>query len=106
MPDTPPKNPLELIIPAPKNGKTTPLLDKICHRWFAPVVFPEADKLIPGKATVTPRMGNFPCAKGACMLWNDEKLECWDVSAARGLAQSGEYHYAMANDVSIPEAGS
>lgn len=104
LPSTPSKNPLPLIIPAPSQGPS-PALDKVCHRFYAPVVFPEADKLVPGKATVTPRLGNFPCVKEACMLWNAEKSECWDVSAARGLALSGEYAYNKMNDVHIQEGG-
>ncbi len=93
-----------LIIPVPVTPPVPPGT-KNCHRFFAPVVFPEPDKLDPRKANITPRLGNFGCIKANCMLWNEEAGECWDVSAARGLAQSGEYAYAMRNDVTIPDGG-
>lgn len=97
------------------NGKTTPLgiitpaphdEPKACHKFFAPVVIPEMDRLTPNKMNVTPRLGNFPCLRDKCMLWNADKLECWDVTAARGLSLAGEYAFNMMNDVHIEGKGS
>ncbi len=72
-----------------------------CHRFFAPVVFPEPDRIDPRKANITPRLGNFPCIRDRCMMWNSEAGECWDVSAAKGQALAGQYAYNKINDVHI-----
>jgi len=75
-----------------------------CHRFFAPVVFPEPDKLDPRRANIIPRMGNFPCIREKCMMWNSVAGECWDVTAAKGQALAGELAYAKLNDVHVPDA--
>lgn len=93
-----------LIIPAPVEKPPERTL-KTCHRFFAPVVLPEMDPLNPRKVNVTPRLGNFPCIEGRCALWNAEKSECWDVSAARGQATAGEYAFNLMNDVHIENGG-
>jgi len=91
------KGPSDIILPiAPKEN-----IEKTCHRFFAPIVFPEPDHLQPGKFSVMPRMGNFPCIRAKCMLWNAEKAECFDVTAARGQGLAGEYAYAKMNNVAI-----
>lgn len=97
----------QIIVP-PKPVEQDPAV-LTCHRFFAPVVVPEPTAYAPNGqvtgVTIMPRMGNFPCIKGKCMLWNDEKSECWDRTAAKGLALMGEFAYAKLNDVTIDGGG-
>jgi hypothetical protein len=76
-----------------------------CHRFFAPVVFPEPDKLQPNRMNITPRMGNFACIKDKCMLWNAEDKECWDVTSAKSQKVQAEYAFNKMNDVHLENGG-
>lgn len=72
-----------------------------CHRFFAPVVFPQADPIVPNKVIIDPKMGNFNCVKDKCMLWNKEDRECYDVTAAKAQKVTAEYAFNKMNDVHI-----
>lgn len=76
-----------------------------CHRFFAPVVFPEPDKLDPRKANITPRLGNFECVGAKCTLWNVEAQECRDVTNSKSSQILADYAYSKMNDVHIQEGG-
>jgi hypothetical protein len=91
----------EIIIPPPKDAVPV----KTCHRFFAPVVFPEPDRIDPRKANITPRLGNFDCIGVRCTLWNDEAKECRDVTDSKSRATIAEYAYNKTNDVHIQNAG-
>ncbi len=91
------------IIKPPKDGQ---IVDLVCHRFYAPVVFPEPDKLDPRKANITPRLGNFPCCRDKCTLWNVDAKECRDVTDSKSRAIMAEYAFAKLNDVHIAEGGS
>jgi len=90
-----------LVLP-PKIEKEPALT---CHRFFAPVVFPEPDKLDPRKVNVMPRMGNFPCMKDKCTLWNTEANECYDKTSAKAFSVIAEYAFNKMNDVHIQGGG-
>lgn len=76
-----------------------------CHRFFAPVVFPEPDALDPRKVRISPKMGNFDCIKARCTLWNAEKAECYDVTGIKAQILMSEYAFNKMNDVHIQEGG-
>ncbi len=76
-----------------------------CHRMYAPVVFPEPDKLDPRKANITPRLGSFNCLGGACTLWNAEAQECRDVTDSKSRAMIAEYAFNKINDVHVESGG-
>lgn len=77
-----------------------------CHRFYAPVVFPEPDRLDPRKANITPRLGNFNCIGDKCTLWNKEAQECRDVTDSKSRAMIADYCYGKMNDVHISEGAS
>lgn len=72
-----------------------------CHRFFAPVVYPEQDPLVPNKVTITPKLGNFNCLKTKCMLWNAADKECYDVTNAKSQKIMAEYSFNKMNDVHV-----
>ncbi len=76
-----------------------------CHRFYAPVVFPEPDKVVPNRVNINPKMGNFPCIRENCMLWNAKANECYDVTAAKSQAILAEYAFNKINDVHIEQGG-
>lgn len=94
------KTPLILVPPA--LVKTEPQL--ICHRFFTPIAVPEPDALRPNTFNITPRMGNFPCSKDKCTLWNAVAQECRDVTNSKSWETMAEYAYAMRNDSHIEGA--
>ncbi len=94
--------PLDIVLPPP----VTPQTELTCHRFFAPVVIPEPDPLNPRNLNIRPRMGNFPCIKEKCMLWNPEGAECWDRTQAKALSLLGQFAFNKMNDVSIDNGGS
>lgn len=69
--------------------QTPPPADLICHRFFVPMALQAATgaKNLAGQAEmkVVPQIGNFPCIKAACMLWNSDRSECFDKTQARAL---------------------
>jgi len=77
----------------------------LCHRFFAPVVFPEQNPLNPKEVNITPRLGNFVCKKEVCTLWNKEQGECWDVTTAKSQRTIAEYAFNKINDVHIENGG-
>lgn len=95
------KEPL-LIVPQPKIEEK-PVLT--CHRFYAPVVFPENDRIDPRKMNITPRLGNFSCIGAKCTLWNPEALECRDVTDSKSRAIIAQYAFNKINDVHIETGG-
>jgi|SRR5579871_1892783 len=87
----------ELIVPP----TVTPGGDLWCHRFYVGLALPQADKLDPRRATVTPQVANFNCVKEKCMLWNDADKECWEKTAFKAQALQGEWAHAQRNDVLI-----
>lgn len=77
----------------------------MCHRFYAPVVFPEPDRLDARKMNITPRLGNFTCIGDKCTLWNIEAAECRDVTDSKSRATIAEYAFAKRNDVHIADGG-
>lgn len=102
MPNGQSSEPL-IIVPAPKIDEK-PVLT--CHRFYAPVVFPEQDALNPRKMNITPRLANFNCVTIKCMLWNPEAQECRDVTDSKSRAIIAQYAYNKMNDVAIESGGS
>jgi hypothetical protein len=76
-----------------------------CHRFFAPVVFPEPDPMVPNRVNINPRLGNFPCIKDKCSLWNPVDSECYDVTTAKSHKTMAEYAFNKMNDVHIQDGG-
>ncbi len=77
----------KLVVPPalPNASKEeTPAL--MCHKFFVPFVLQQQDNRISQKINVIPNIGNFPCIKEKCMLWNAEKSECYDVTQAKALS--------------------
>lgn len=107
MTDKPKGPPSDLILPKPTFPPMPNDPGKTCHKFFVPVFFPQQDRLNPNAVQMVTNVSNVFCIKEKCMMWNEEAGECWDVSAARGQAQSGDYAYAMRNNVMIedPKAG-
>jgi hypothetical protein len=91
----------EIIVPEPTNAPV-PLM---CHRFFAPVVVPQPDRIDPRRVTIQANLGNFACIGAKCTLWNAEAKECWDVTARKGQAIAGQYAYNRMNDVTIEGGG-
>lgn len=87
----------------PPTVKKDPALT--CHRFFAPVVIPEQSPINPAQMNITPRLGNFDCIKARCMLWNEEKSECYDVSNAKAQITLAQYAYNKMNDASVEGGG-
>lgn len=90
-----------LILP-PKIDKSPALT---CHRFFAPIVIPEPDKLDTRKLNIMPRMGNFPCIKEKCTLWNEEAQECYEKTSAKALATIAQFAFNKMNDVHTDVGG-
>ncbi len=91
-----------IIIPVPKVPES-PILT--CHRMYAPVVFPEPDRIDPRKMNITPRLGSFNCLKERCTLWNDEAKECRDVTDSKSRAMIAQYAFNKMNDVHVETGG-
>ena len=91
----------EIIVPPPPDLPPT----LMCHRFFAPVVVPQPDRLDPRKMNIQANLGNFACIREKCTLWNAEAKECWDVTARKGQAYAGQYAFNRMNDVSIDGGG-
>lgn len=89
----------------PESAISAPPKVLTCHRFYAPVVFPEPDRLDPRKASITPRLGNFNCIGAACTLWNIEAQECRDVTDSKSRAIIAEYAFNKTNDVHIQGGG-
>ncbi len=96
MPNGSTRTPLGLVVPPEIKSEK----EMTCHRFFAPVVVPEPDPLNPRNLNIRPRMGNFPCIKEKCMLWNADKTECWDKTQAKALEVISQYAFNLMNDVS------
>lgn len=101
MPNGQSKEPLSIILPPKIDEKPT----LTCHRFYAPVVFPEADALNPRKMNITPRLGNFNCLGDKCTIWNVEAQECRDVTDSKSRAMIAQYAFNKINDVHIQEGG-
>ena len=86
------------------NGVVKPV-SLTCHRFFAPIVVPEPDAIIPNRFNINPRMGNFPCMKEKCTLWNAADQECYDVTMAKSQKTIAEYAFNKINDVHIEHGG-
>jgi hypothetical protein len=93
--------PLEVISPATLKDAFT----VFCHRFFAPLVIQAPDPLNARMMRVTAQVANVACVKEKCMMWNPDKGECWDVSAAKGQALAGQFAYNRMNDVRIDTGG-
>jgi hypothetical protein len=76
-----------------------------CHRMYAPVVFPEPDRIDPRKMNITPRLGSFSCLGDKCTLWNVEAQECRDVTDSKSRATIAEYAFNKTHDVHIETGG-
>lgn len=101
MPNGQAKEPL-IIVSAPKIDEK-PVLT--CHRFYAPVVFPEPDRIDPRKMNIIPRLGNFSCIQEKCTIWNAEAKECRDVTDSKSRALLAQYAFNKMNDVHIETGG-
>lgn len=101
MPNGQAKEPL-IIVPAPK-VEVKPVLR--CHRMYAPIVFPEPDRIDPRKMNILPRLGSFECLGVTCTLWNSDAEECRDVTDSKSHAIMAQYAYNKINDVHVQDGG-
>lgn len=66
---------------------------KTCHRFMIPAHFLTPSRrpgALNGEADLQVQMGFVTCIGVKCALWNSERLECFDVSRAKGDARVPE----------------
>ena len=66
-----------------------------CHRFYVPLAYPEPvmDGLGKPKRNlsgqiemqVKPQVANSQCLGAKCMLWNSDRLECYDKTQAQAI---------------------